>query len=74
MRPAEMEVTAALGRIFTGRSQPAVSQASGIENSAHPQSMHAFMSGAGVTGGWLSVRGEFRKRRTSAAMVATASD
>jgi hypothetical protein len=41
-------------------SQPAFSQARGMENSDHPQSKHTHTSGEGVMGGWLSVRGELR--------------
>jgi len=59
-RTALMEVTVAVGCFLSGRSQPAESQASGMENSDQPQSMQTFTSGEGVMGGWLRVRGKFR--------------
>ncbi len=55
-----MEVTVAVGCFLSGRSQPAESQASGMENSDQPQSMQMLTSGEGVMGGWLRVRGKFR--------------
>jgi hypothetical protein len=48
----------ACGRM--GRSQPAESHDRGIENSDQPQSKQALMSGEGVMGGWLRVRGRLR--------------
>jgi hypothetical protein len=53
----------------SGRSQPAASQACGIENSDQPQSRQTWISGAGVIGGWLRVRGLLRKSRISAGIV-----
>jgi hypothetical protein len=50
----------------SGRNHPAESQACGIENSDQPQSRQTRMSGEGVNGGWLRVRGTFRKSLTSA--------
>jgi len=41
-------------------SQPAFSQERGMENSDQPQSRHTMISGEGVMGGWLSVRGRLR--------------
>ena len=58
-RTAEIDVTVAVGCFLCGRSQPAESQASGIENSDQPQSVQTLTSGEGVIGGWLRVRGEF---------------
>lgn len=55
-----------MGALFAGacgrseRSQPADSHEWGIENSDHPQSRQTRMSGDGVMGGWLSVRGLLR--------------
>jgi hypothetical protein len=43
-----------------GRNQPAESQERGIENSDQPQSRQTWMSGEGVKGGWLRVRGLLR--------------
>jgi len=57
MMTFELEA-AACGRI--GRNQPAFNQESGIENIDHPQSRHTLMSGDGVIGGWLNVRGLLR--------------
>ena len=73
-RTAEIGVTVAVGCFLSGRSQPAESQESGIENSDQPQSIQTRTSGEGVMGGWLRVRGEFRYRRISAGTVATASE
>jgi hypothetical protein len=42
------------------RNHPAESQERGIENSDQPQSRQTCMSGEGVMGGWLKVRGLFR--------------
>src|ERR1700675_2886443 len=57
-----------------GRSQPADNHDCGIENCDHPQSRHTDMSGEGVTGGWLSVRGPLRYSRISAGTVDRALD
>jgi len=43
-----------------GCSQPALSQERGMENSDQPQSRQTRISGEGVMGGWLSVRGRLR--------------
>lgn len=58
----------------SGRSHPADSQERGIENSDHPQSRQTKMSGEGVIGGWLKVRGLLRYSRTSAGIRETAVD
>ena len=42
------------------RNHPAESQELGMENSDHPQSRQTRMSGDGVMGGWLIVRGLLR--------------
>ena len=42
-----------------GRNHPFDSHECGIENSDQPQSMQTRISGDGVSGGWLSVRGPF---------------
>ena len=42
------------------RSQPPESHERGMENSDHPQSRQTRMSGDGVRGGWLNVRGLLR--------------
>jgi hypothetical protein len=42
------------------RSQPADNQEDGMKNSDHPQSRHTRISGDGVIGGWLMVRGMLR--------------
>jgi len=59
-RTDEMEVMVAVCCFLSGRSQPAESQASGMENTDQPQSMQTLISGEGVIGGWLRVRGELR--------------
>lgn len=56
------------------RNQPAESHARGITNSDQPQSMHTRMSGEGVMGGWLKVRGLLRYSRTSAGTTDRAAD
>lgn len=57
-----------------GRSHPAESHVGGMENSDHPQSRHTMISGDGVMGGWLSVRGLLRYSRTSAGIRESALD
>lgn len=42
------------------RNQPAESHERGMENSDQPHSTQTFMSGDGVMGGWLRVRGTLR--------------
>ncbi len=59
-RTALMDVTVAVGCFLWGRSQPAESQDTGMENSDQPHSVQTLTSGEGVMGGWLRVRGEFR--------------
>jgi hypothetical protein len=44
----------------SGRSHPADNQASGTKNSDHPQSRQTRISGEGLIGGWLNVRGTLR--------------
>ena len=58
--------------VRSGRSQPADRHVGGMENSLQPQSRHTRMSGDGVSGGWLSVRGPLRYSRISAGTVARA--
>ena len=67
-------VSLATGSGRSERNQPADSQARGMVNSDQPQSMHTQMSGEGVMGGWLSVRGLLRNSRTSAGTTETALD
>jgi hypothetical protein len=64
--------TGASGR--NDRSQPADSQDFGMENSLQPQSRQVMISGDGLSGGWLRVRGPLRYRRISAGTVARASE
>jgi hypothetical protein len=64
--------TAGCGR--RDRNQPAESHARGITNSDQPQSRQTRMSGEGVIGGWLKVRGLLRYSLTSAGTTETAAD
>jgi hypothetical protein len=52
-----------------GRNQPLDNHECGMENSDHPQSMQTRMSGDGVRGGWLIVRGPLRYSRISAGII-----
>ena len=59
---SEAVITVSLAELVerTDCSHPAESQDRGTENSDQPQSKHTLISGEGVTGGWLNVRGLLR--------------
>ena len=59
---SEAAITVSLAALVerTDCSHPAESQDRGTENSDQPQSKHTLISGEGVTGGWLNVRGLLR--------------
>jgi len=67
-------VSLATGSGRRDRNQPAESHACGMTNSDQPQSRQTRMSGEGVIGGWLRVRGLLRNSRTSAGTSETAAD
>jgi hypothetical protein len=52
--PMEDALGTACGRM--GRSHPAERYERGMENSLQPQSRQTWMSGEGVSGGWLRMR------------------
>ena len=71
---AGMLLVAGAGTGRIGCSHPALSQERGIENSDQPQSRHTRISGEGVMGGWLRVRGLLRYNRISAGIRERAAD